>query len=354
MTTEAQIAPAAADMAEGRDLILQLKHLEKRFELDKGFLETIKLRGGKIIREKREVHAVNNVSLDVERGEAMCVVGESGCGKSTVARLVAGLLDPSGGEIHFDGDRIDNQSRRQLTGLTNKMQMIFQNPYASLNPRMTIQQALEEPVRYHNRSLSRGEVRDKVAEVMRSVGVDPSWAARYPHEFSGGQRQRIAIARALTVDPEFVIADEPISALDVSIQAQVLNLMLEAKESRGLTYLFITHDLSVVQHFGTRVVVLYLGSVCELADTATLFARPKHPYTKALLSAVPQLKDDGPSHIRLKGEIPTPINLPTGCPFQSRCGYADKRCGEEKPRPLKQSDGSIVACHALEEGRLED
>ncbi len=334
--------------------LLELNQVEKRFELDRGFLETIKLRKGKIIREKREVHAVNNVSLNVNRGEALCVVGESGCGKSTVARLIAGLLKPSAGEIHYDGERIDNRSRRAMMPLRKKMQMIFQNPYASLNSRMNVQQALEELVRYHNPGIATGEVHDKVAEVMRSVGVDPSWSLRYPHEFSGGQRQRIAIARALTVDPEFIIADEPISALDVSIQAQVLNLMLEAKEQRGLTYMFITHDLSVVQHFGTRVAVLYLGSVCELADTTTLFENPKHPYTRALLSAVPQLKDDGPSHIRLKGEIPTPINLPQGCPFHSRCAYENDRCRVEKPKSFTQADGSMVACHAVEEGRLVD
>jgi peptide/nickel transport system ATP-binding protein len=333
--------------------LLEMRGLEKRFELDQGFLETIKFRGGKIVQEKRAVHAVNNISLQVAPGEALCVVGESGCGKSTVARLIAGLLTPSAGEIHYDGQRIDNRSRRAMMPLRKKMQMIFQNPYASLNPRMTIQQALEEPVRYHNPALSRGDVRDKVAEVMRAVGIDPSWAARYPHEFSGGQRQRIAIARALTVDPEFIIADEPISALDVSIQAQVLNLMLEAKDQRGLTYLFITHDLSVVQHFGTKVAVLYLGSVCELADTATLFENPKHPYTRALLSAVPQLKDDHPNHIRLRGEIPTPINLPPGCPFESRCAHANSRCAAEQPRPLQQPDGSLAACHAVEEGRLD-
>lgn len=332
--------------------LLEVKNLEKRFELDQGLLETIKIRGGKIIMERREVHAVNNVSFNVDKGEALCVVGESGCGKSTIARLVAGLLTPSAGEIHYDGARIDNLSRKAMMPLRNKMQMIFQNPYASLNPRMTIQQALEEPVRYHNQSLTTGEVRDKVTQVMQSVGVDPSWSTRYPHEFSGGQRQRIAIARALTVDPEFIIADEPISALDVSIQAQVLNLMLEAKDERGLTYLFITHDLSVVQHFGTRVAVVYLGSICEIGDTATLFENPKHPYTRALLSAVPQLKDDKPNHIRLKGEIPTPINLPQGCPFASRCAYADNRCTTEKPRAIQQADGSIVACHAVEEERI--
>ncbi|MBY6055970.1 ATP-binding cassette domain-containing protein [Leisingera daeponensis] len=333
--------------------LLEIRNLEKRFDLDHGFLETLKFKKGKIVRESRSVHAVNNISLEARKGEALCVVGESGCGKSTVARLVAGLLTPTAGEIHYGGQRIDNLSRGDMQPLRKKIQMIFQNPYASLNPRMTIRQALEEPVRHHYPSASAAEVRDKVTEVMLSVGVDPSWAKRYPHEFSGGQRQRIAIARALTVDPEFIIADEPISALDVSIQAQVLNLMLEAKESRGLTYLFITHDLSVVEHFGTRVAVLYLGSVCEVADTATLFSNPKHPYTRALLSAVPQLKDDRPNHIRLKGEIPTPINLPTGCPFQSRCAFADARCKSEKPKAIHQPDGSTVACHAVEEDRLD-
>lgn len=340
------------DLNENRPL-LELRGLEKRFELDRGFLETVKFKNGKLTLEKREVHAVNNVSLQIQAGEALCVVGESGCGKSTVARLIAGLLTPSAGEIHYDGERIDNKSRKELMPLRKKMQMIFQNPYASLNPRMTIQQALEEPVRYHQPHLNGAEVRDKVTEVMQSVGVDPSWAIRFPHEFSGGQRQRIAIARALTVDPEFIIADEPISALDVSIQAQVLNLMLEAKDQRGLTYLFITHDLSVVQHFGTQVAVLYLGMVCELADTATLFENPKHPYTQALLSAVPQLNDNRPNHIRLKGEIPTPINLPQGCPFASRCAYANDRCTSEKPRPIRQPDGALVACHGVEEARLD-
>lgn len=331
--------------------LLSLQNLEKRFDLDESFLDTLRFKGGRITREHRAVHAVNDVSLDIARGDALCVVGESGCGKSTIARLVAGLLTPSAGQIHFEGQRIDTLDRHGMKPVRRKMQMIFQNPYASLNARMTIGDALEEPVRYHNPSLSGAERRDKVAEVMRAVGVDPSWVKRYPHEFSGGQRQRIAIARALTVDPEFVIADEPISALDVSIQAQVLNLMLEAKDTRGLTYLFITHDLSVVEHFGTRVVVLYLGSVCEIADTRTLFAAPKHPYTRALLSAVPQLKDARPNHIRLDGELPTPINLPKGCPFHSRCPQAYDRCRVEKPVARPQPDGSQVACHAVEDGR---
>ena len=334
--------------------LLEIKGLQKKFDLDRGFLEQVRFRNGRLKRETRAVHAVNTISLSAQRGEALCVVGESGCGKSTVARLVAGLLTPTAGEIHYDGQRIDNLTRHQMLPLRKKIQMIFQNPYASLNPRMTILQALQEPVRHHNPAYSAAEIQDRVAEVMHAVGVDPAWAKRYPHEFSGGQRQRIAIARALTVDPEFIVADEPISALDVSIQAQVLNLMLEAKESRGLTYLFITHDLSVVEHFGTRVAVLYLGSVCEVADTRTLFARPRHPYTRALLSAVPQLKDDRPNHVRLRGEIPTPIELPQGCPFKSRCAFGNNRCGEEKPVALKQSDGSLVACHAVEEGRLTE
>lgn len=331
--------------------LLQIRSVEKRFDLDQGFLETVKFRKGRITREARSVHAVNDVSLTLARGEALCVVGESGCGKSTIARLVAGLLTPTAGEIHFEGQRIDTLDRHRLKPVRRKMQMIFQNPYASLNARMTIGAALEEPVRHHAPHLTSAERRDKVADVMQAVGVDPSWIKRYPHEFSGGQRQRIAIARALTVDPEFIIADEPISALDVSIQAQVLNLMLQAKDERGLTYLFITHDLSVVEHFGTRVAVLYLGSVCEVAETKTLFAAPKHPYTKALLSAVPQLKDARPNHIRLKGDLPTPIDLPPGCPFASRCPIAYDRCRIEKPIAHLQSDGSQVACHAVEDGR---
>lgn len=333
--------------------LMRVENLEKRFDLDEGLLESLKFKGGKLTREIRAVHAVNNISFEIKKGDALCVVGESGCGKSTVARMVAGLISPSGGEIHYDGERIDTLRGKDLLPLRKKIQMIFQNPYASLNPRMTIRQTLGEPLRYHNPKMSKGELLDKAVSVMKSVGVDAAWSARYPHELSGGQRQRIAIARALTVEPEFIVADEPISALDVSIQAQVLNLMLEMQESYGLTYLFITHDLSVVEHFGTKVIVLYLGSICEVADTRTLFANPKHPYTKALLSAVPQLKDNKPNHIRLQGEIPTPINLPSGCHFRTRCPLANARCSAEKPAALQQTDGSVVACHAVEEQRFD-
>lgn len=332
--------------------LVEIRGLEKRFDLSGSLLEQITFKGGRFQRKQEAVHAINGVDLQVQRGEALCVVGESGCGKSTVARTVMGLLSPSAGEVHYDGKRIDNLKGRDVLPYRRKMQMIFQNPYASLNPRMTIQQTLEEPIQFHRPELSRDEVRSKVHEVMESVGIDPDWGSRFGHEFSGGQRQRIAIARALAVDPEFIVADEPISALDVSIQAQVLNLLMEAQETRNLTYLFITHDLAVVEHFGTRVAVMYLGRVCELAETKTLFAEPRHPYTQALLSAIPKLEDDRPNYIRLQGEVPTPVNLPSGCVFHGRCPYANDRCRQQIPQLITTDSGTQVACHAVEEGRL--
>ncbi|WP_192037050.1 oligopeptide/dipeptide ABC transporter ATP-binding protein [Halomonas sp. YLGW01] len=332
--------------------LLEIRNLHKRFSLSGDFLEQLKFKGGKLVREQEHVHAINGVDLDIRRGEALCVVGESGCGKSTVARTVMGLLSPSRGEIHYDGARIDHLSTKELLPYRQRMQMIFQNPYASLNPRMTIQQTLEEPIRLHHPDWTTQQVQDQVRDVMASVGIDPDWGKRFGHEFSGGQRQRIAIARALAVDPEFIVADEPISALDVSIQAQVLNLMMEAQQQRNLTYLFITHDLAVVEHFGTRVAVMYLGTVCEIAPTGTLFARPRHPYTKALLSAIPRLEDDRPQHIRLEGEVPTPVRLPSGCVFHGRCPHANERCRKEVPTLIDVEDGARVACHGVEEGRL--
>ncbi|WP_144821274.1 ABC transporter ATP-binding protein [Marinobacter piscensis] len=332
--------------------LIDIRGLEKQFDLSGSFLEQVSFKGGRFQRKQEAVHAINGVDLQVHKGEALCVVGESGCGKSTVARTVMGLLSPTAGEVHYDGQRIDNLKGREVLPYRRKMQMIFQNPYASLNPRMTIQQTLEEPIRFHRPDLARKEVRDKVQEVMQSVGIDPDWGSRFGHEFSGGQRQRIAIARALAVDPEFIVADEPISALDVSIQAQVLNLLMDAQDTRNLTYLFITHDLAVVEHFGTRVAVMYLGRVCELADTKTLFAEPRHPYTQALLSAIPRLEDDRPNYIKLQGEVPTPVNLPSGCVFHGRCPYANERCRQEVPRLIATDSGTRVACHAVEEGRL--
>jgi len=339
-------------MSAQTESLVQITDLHKRFSISGDFLDQLKFRGGKLVREQEVVHAINGVSLDVQRGEALCVVGESGCGKSTVARTVMGLLSPSAGTISYDGERIDNLSDREILPYRRKMQMIFQNPYASLNPRMTIAQTLEEPVRFHNPKAPASEVRDKVHEVMQSVGIDPTWGKRFSHEFSGGQRQRISIARALAVDPEFIVADEPISALDVSIQAQVLNLMMDAQASRNLTYLFITHDLAVVEHFGTRVAVMYLGTLCELAPTKTLFATPRHPYTQALLSAIPRLETGRPAHIRLQGEVSTPVNLPTGCVFHGRCPHANERCSRDIPRLIATDDGGQVACHAVEEGRI--
>jgi len=332
--------------------LVDIRGLEKKFDLSGGLLEQISFKGGRFHRKQEAVHAINGVDLQVQKGEALCVVGESGCGKSTVARTVMGLLSPSAGEIHYDGQRIDHLDGKAVLPYRRKMQMIFQNPYASLNPRMTIQQTLEEPIRFHQPDASESQIRDKVHDVMASVGIDLDWGSRFGHEFSGGQRQRIAIARALAVDPEFIVADEPISALDVSIQAQVLNLLMEAQESRNLTYLFITHDLAVVEHFGTRVAVMYLGRVCELADTKTLFNTPRHPYTQALLSAIPKLEDDRPNHIRLQGEVPTPVQLPSGCVFHGRCPYADDRCRQEIPQLIATDGGAQVACHAVEEGRL--
>lgn len=234
----------------------------------------------------------------------------------------------------------------------SKMQMIFQDPYASLNPRMTVRRTLEEPVTFHNKSITSQEVKDQVAEVMKQVGVEPSWTTRYPHEFSGGQRQRISIARALMVDPEFIVADEPVSALDVSIQAQILNLLMEAQAERGLTYMFITHDLSVVEHISSRVAVMYLGTICEMAPTKILFDSARHPYTQALLSAIPELGHQKTKHIKLKGEVPTPIDLPTGCVFHGRCLYANERCIREIPKLKRLNSGTQVACHGVEEDRL--
>ncbi|WP_148253999.1 ABC transporter ATP-binding protein [Aidingimonas lacisalsi] len=340
-------------VADAASPLLEIRGLEKHFSLSGDFLEQLQFQGGRLVRRQEYVHAINGVDLEIQRGEALCVVGESGCGKSTVARTVMGLLRPSAGEIRYQGQRIDDLSTQALLPYRRRMQMIFQNPYASLNPRMTIQQTLEEPIRLHHPDWNRQAVEEKVQEVMTSVGIASDWGTRYGHEFSGGQRQRIAIARALAVDPEFIVADEPISALDVSIQAQVLNLLMEARHERQLTYLFITHDLAVVEHFGTRVAVMYLGRVCEIADTATLFSRPRHPYTQALMSAIPRLEDDRPQHIRLEGEVPTPVHLPAGCVFHGRCAHADERCRREIPSLIATDDGSRVACHAVEEGRLD-
>jgi len=332
--------------------LLVIEDLVKHFDISGGFLDQLKWENGRLARKRTLVKAVNNVSFSILPGETLSVVGESGCGKSTLARTILGLYPPNSGGIFYRGDRLESLSSEKMLPYRARMQMIFQDPYASLNPRMTVERILEEPLRFHKRSLKNSEVKEKVAEVMSQVGVDQKWSDRYPHEFSGGQRQRISIARALMVDPEFIVADEPVSALDVSIQAQILNLLMDAQDRRGLTYLFITHDLSVVRHISTRVAVMYLGTMCELAPTGDLFENPRHPYTRALLSAIPRLGEKKPKHIRLKGEVPTPIDLPPGCVFHGRCMYADERCRTEVPRFNLCDSGSRVACHRVEEGKL--
>ncbi len=333
--------------------LVSINNVVKHFDISGGFLDQLSFKTGKLSLEKTTVKAVNDVSLFVNKSETLSVVGESGCGKSTLARVIMGLYPPNSGEIIYDGDRIDHLTHSQWLPYRRKMQMIFQDPYASLNPRKTVRQTLEEPLRFHNPDMTSGQAAEKIADVMQQVGVDPVWITRYPHEFSGGQRQRISIARGLILDPEFIVADEPVSALDVSIQAQILNLMMELREKRNLTYLFITHDLSVVQHISTRVAVLYLGTLCELASAKDLFETPQHPYTRALLSAIPKIGEKKAKHIKLKGEVPTPVNLPSGCVFHGRCVYANDRCHKEVPQLIPMNNGSLVACHAVEEKRLE-
>jgi peptide/nickel transport system ATP-binding protein len=332
--------------------LLTINNLVKYFDISGGLLDQLAIENRHIIRKRTTVKAINDVSLSIMPRETLGVVGESGCGKSTLARAVLGLYPPNSGEIYYQDKRIDNLTSQKMLPYRRKMQMIFQDPYASLNPRMTVKKTLEEPVYFHNKSITSQEVEEKVADVMKQVGIDPKWADRYPHEFSGGQRQRISIARALTVDPEFVIADEPVSALDVSIQAQILNLLMDAQANRGLTYMFITHDLAVVKHISSRVAVMYLGMICELAPTRELFESPRHPYTKALLSAIPELGKRDYKHIKLKGEVPTPINLPSGCVFHGRCLFTNDRCVKEIPRLNLLDSGAQVACHGVEEGRL--
>jgi len=331
--------------------ILKIRNVVKRFDISGGFLEKIRFDKGRLSLKETIVKAVNDVSFNILEGETLSVVGESGCGKSTLARAVIGLHRPESGKIFYRDERIDNLSSKAMLKYRSRMQMVFQDPYSSLNPRKTVKQTLEEPLRFHNRGISNGEVKDKIDEVMTQVGVDPKWAARYPHEFSGGQRQRVSIARALVVDPEFIVADEPISALDVSVQAQILNLFMDAQKERDLSYMFITHDLSVVRHISTRVAVLYLGTLCEIAPTKTLYEAPRHPYTKALLSAIPHLGKKS-SHIKLTGEVPSPINMPSGCVFHGRCTYADERCREEVPELLELDLRTRVACHRVQEGVL--
>ncbi|MCU9592159.1 ABC transporter ATP-binding protein [Bacillus velezensis] len=324
--------------AAGQETILELKDVKKYFPIRSGFLQ----------RKVGDIKAVDGVSFSLKRGETLGIVGESGCGKSTAGRTMIRLYKPTDGRILFKGQDISGLSEEKLRKSVRKnIQMVFQDPFASLNPRKTLRSIIKEPFQTHH-MYSMSERNERVEELLAKVGLHPSFANRYPHEFSGGQRQRIGIARALTLNPELIIADEPVSALDVSIQAQVINLMEELQEEFNLTYLFISHDLSVVRHISDRVGVMYLGKMMELTDKHELYGNPLHPYTQALLSSVPVTrKKDAVKRERiiLKGELPSPANPPKGCVFHTRCPMAKPICKEQIPAFEEAAPGHYVACH---------
>jgi dipeptide transport system ATP-binding protein len=294
------------------------------------------------------VKALNGVSFELKRGRTLAVVGESGCGKSTLARQLTMIETPTSGRLLIDGDDVAGASKAKIAELRQRVQMVFQNPLASLNPRKTVEQTLGEPL-VINTSLSSTERAERIAKMMRTVGLRPEHATRYPHMFSGGQRQRVAIARAMILDPQIVVADEPVSALDVSIQAQILNLFMDLQAQFGTSYVFISHNLSVVEHIADDVMVMYFGGVAEVGDKKTIFANPRHPYTRALMSATPAIfEEDRRIKIKLQGEMPSPLNPPSGCTFHQRCPYAIERCRVEEPK-LREVDGRQVSCHRAEE-----
>ncbi|MFM2486374.1 peptide ABC transporter ATP-binding protein [Celerinatantimonas yamalensis] len=304
-----------------------------------------------LFKEEQLVKALDGVSFSLSRGQTLAVVGESGCGKSTLARSLTLIEPPTSGELRFDGQDILSLGAHAAKELRKRIQIVFQNPYGSLNPRKKVGQLLEEPL-YINTDLTKAQRREKALAIMAKVGLRPEHYGRYPHMFSGGQRQRIAIARGLMLDPDIVIADEPVSALDVSVQAQVLNLMMDLQVEFGLSYIFISHDLSVVEHIADQVMVMYLGKVVEYGPRAQIFSHPRHPYTIALLSSTPRLNPDKRiDKIKLEGELPSPLNPPSGCAFHARCQYANARCHEQTPE-LKWHGDTQIACHALEEQRM--
>jgi dipeptide transport system ATP-binding protein len=317
--------------------LLEARDLSRHYSVSRG-----------LFKPPATVKALNGVSFSVNAGETLAVVGESGCGKSTLARALTLIEAPTAGMLMLDGQDAAQASTQQKKALRQRVQMVFQNPYASLNPRKRIEQMLEEPLLL-NTPLSAAQRRERVQAMLQQVGLRPEHAQRYPHMFSGGQRQRIAIARAMMLQPKLLVADEPTSALDVSIQAQILNLFMDLQERTGIAYVFISHNLSVVEHIAQRVMVMYLGRVVEFAPKAQLFALPLHPYTRALLSATPSIDPARRAlKIRIVGELPSPLNPPTGCAFHKRCPYATQRCVDEVP-PLRPVQGSEVACHYAEE-----
>jgi peptide/nickel transport system ATP-binding protein len=327
--------------------LVQAYDLAKTFDVSPPWLNRVLERKPRLL-----LKAVDGVSFEIEKGKTLALVGESGCGKSTVARLLVGLYEPTRGGLTFDGQDAHATFKTPAgQQLRSRIQMIFQDPYASLNPRWTIEDIIAEPLREHGILEGGAALRERVGELLRSVGLSPLDMPKYPHQFSGGQRQRISIARALATEPEFLVCDEPTSALDVSVQAQVLNIMKDLQRTRGLTYLFISHNLAVVRHVSDQVGVMYLGRLVELADKHSLFDRPRHPYTRMLLDAIPKMHDTGRARTPVSGEVPNPLNPPGGCTFHPRCPHANARCQSEKPEFL-QLEGVRVACHAVEEGRI--
>ena len=313
------------------EYLVEVEHLKQYFQVRSGF-------------KNMTLKAVDDVSFCIKPGETLGLVGESGCGKTTVGRSLLHLYDPTGGTVRFEGEEV---TKKNIQRMRAKMQMVFQDPYSSLDPRMTAEDIIGEPLDVHHLCANRRERRDKVISLMELVGLNSEHATRYAHEFSGGQRQRIGIARALAVDPKFIVCDEPVSALDVSIQAQVINMFEDLQNQLGVAYLFIAHDLLVVQHISNRIAVMYLGHVVELADANELMSDPKHPYTQSLLSAVP-IPDPKTARkknrIVLEGDVPSPLNMPSGCPFRTRCRYATEQCAMERPELTDRGGGHMVAC----------
>ncbi|AHC45463.1 ABC transporter ATP-binding protein [Achromobacter xylosoxidans] len=325
--------------------LVEVKDAARWFDVSPPWLER-KLAG----KPRVMLRAVDGVSFEINRGETLALVGESGCGKSTVARMLVGLYGLTRGDIRFDGQPLSRMSEPGGRELRKRLQMIFQDPYASLNPRWRVGRIIAEPMLTHTK-MTPAERTARVGDLLRQVGLDPADQSRYPHQFSGGQRQRISIARALAVNPEFLVCDEPTSALDVSVQAQVLNLMKDLQRELGLTYLFISHNLAVVHHVADRVGVMYLGRMVEVAPRDELFARPRHPYTRMLLAAIPDIDGTGKPRTAVAGEVPNPLNPPSGCTFHPRCPHANERCRGEAP-VARVAGVAVVACHAVEEGRI--
>ncbi len=322
--------------------LIQVSNIAKSFDVSAPWLNRVIERKPRLL-----LHAVDGVSFEIEKGKTLALVGESGCGKSTVARLLVGLYSPSRGEVKFDGQDVHKVLETQPgRALRRRIQMIFQDPYASLNPRWTVESIVGEPLYEHGLITESVALRSRVEELLESVGLSALDRLKYPHQFSGGQRQRISIARALASKPEFLVCDEPTSALDVSVQAQVLNIMKDLQRQRGLTYLFISHNLAVVRHVSDRVGVMYLGRLVELADKHTLFSQPQHPYTRMLLDAIPKMHQTGRARTPVQGEVPNPLNPPSGCTFHPRCPQASERCRSERPA-LRQLGGIQIACHQV-------